>query len=147
MSARALGIALGFAFLAAPAALAGGPFEVSVDQTSPLRLHGTAQSVIVGNAAIVDVTVHDAHTLLVTGKSFGSTNLVVLDHAGQTIYSSMIMVDDTTPDRLTITTAKGTNSYSCVSKCRSTIQVGDAPDYLNATLAAAQAASGAAKGN
>ncbi len=65
----------------APAAMAD-PFKVKVDQTVTLKLNQAANSVVVGNATVADVTVHDARTLLVTGKAFGSTNLTVLDRAG-----------------------------------------------------------------
>nr|HPG89139.1 pilus assembly protein N-terminal domain-containing protein [Hyphomicrobium sp.] len=58
----------------APAA-AADPLKVRVDQTIPLKLSQAANSVVVGNATVADVAVHDARTLLVTGKAFGSTNL------------------------------------------------------------------------
>jgi len=61
----------------APAALAD-PFTVRVDQTVTLKLATPANSVVIGNASLADVAVHDAQTLLVTGKAFGSTNLTVL---------------------------------------------------------------------
>lgn len=78
------------------------PFKVKVDETVTLKLNQAANSVVVGNATVADVTVHDARTLLVTGKAFGSTNLTVLDRAGNTIYTSQLTVGGEDDNGLTI---------------------------------------------
>jgi len=118
----------------APAA-AADPFKVKVDQTVTLKLNQPANSVVVGNATVADVTVHDARTLLVTGKAFGSTNLTVLDRAGNTIYSSQLMVGGEDDGGLTIVRSGATYSYSCVDKCRPTPMVGDAPNHFQDVMA------------
>ena len=64
--------ALAFALALAPAALGAEPFTVKVDQTVTLKVGGAANSVIIGNATVADVSVHDARTLLITGKAFGT---------------------------------------------------------------------------
>ena len=103
--------ALAICLALAPAA-AADPFNVKVDQTVPLKLNQPANSVIVGNATVADVTVHDARTLLVTGKAYGSTNLTVLDRAGNTIYTSQLVVggedDDGQPRRRAADTERRT---------------------------------------
>ena len=64
------------------------PSRFQLDQTVSLALNQhPAASVALGNATVADVTVSDAHTLLITGKAFGTTNLLVLDRNGQTILS------------------------------------------------------------
>ena len=83
--------AIALAMALAPMA-AADPLTVKVDQTVPLKLNAPANSVVVGNATVADVSVHDAKTLLVTGKAFGSTNLTVLDRSGNTIFSTMLVV-------------------------------------------------------
>ncbi|MBP9235775.1 MAG: pilus assembly protein N-terminal domain-containing protein, partial [Hyphomonadaceae bacterium] len=113
----------------APAA-AADPFKVKVDETVTLKLNQPANSVVVGNATVADVTVHDARTLLVTGKAFGSTNLTVLDRSGNTIYSSQLTVGGEDDAGLTIVRSGATYSYSCVDKCRATPMVGDAPSHF-----------------
>ena len=102
--------ALAICLALAPAA-AADPFNVKVDQTVPLKLNQPANSVIVGNATVADVTVHDARTLLVTGKAYGSTNLTVLDRAGNTIYTSQLVVGGEDDDGLTIVRSGATYSY------------------------------------
>src|SRR5262245_52814758 len=76
--------AIGVSLALAPAAFAD-PFKVSVDQTVALKLAAPANSVVIGNATVADVSVHDANTILITGKAFGSTSLLVLDRAGKAI--------------------------------------------------------------
>ena len=71
-------------FLAAGAASAAQPsgapesVVVLVDQAKVVRLPEKAQTVIVGNPAIADVAVQRNGVMVVTGKSFGVTNLIEL---------------------------------------------------------------------
>ena len=122
--------AIAFALALAPAA-AADPLTVKVDQTVPLKLASPANSVVVGNATVADVSVHDARTLLVTGKAFGSTNLTVLDRSGNTIFTTTLVVGGEDDNGLTILRGDGTYSYSCTDKCRSTPMVGDAPQHFS----------------
>ena len=146
MKFRLLALLLAICLALAPAA-AADPFNVKVDQTVPLKLNQPANSVIVGNATVADVTVHDARTLLVTGKAYGSTNLTVLDRAGNTIYTSQLVVGGEDDDGLTIVRSGATYSYLCVDKCRATPKVGDAPghfqDVMTTVTGKQQSASGA----
>jgi len=139
LAALALSLAL------APAA-AADPFTVKVDQTVTLKVAGAANSVVIGNATVADVSVHDARTLLITGKAFGSTNLTVLDRGGNTIYTNQIVVGGETEDGLTIVRGQGTYSYSCVDKCRATPMVGDAPDHFTGVMSTVTGKAATAKG-
>ena len=130
----------------APAAVAD-PFTVKVDQTVTLKLTAPANSVVIGNAMVADVSVADARTLLVTGKAFGATNLTVLDRAGNTIYTNQLVVGGEPEDGITIVRAGGTYSYSCVEKCRATPMVGDAPNHFSEVMGTVTAKEASAKGN
>lgn len=144
MSKKILAV-LAVAAALAPAAVAD-PFKVMVDQTVPLKIAGAANSVIVGNAAVADVAVHDARTLLVTGKAFGATNLTVLDRAGNTIYSNQLVVGGEDDSGLTIVRGQGTFSYSCLDKCRATPMVGDDPSHFSNVMATVSGKAAAARG-
>jgi Flp pilus assembly secretin CpaC len=137
--------ALAFAMSLAPAAMAD-PFTVKVDQTVALKLTGVANSVVIGNATVADVAVHDARTLLITGKAFGSTNLTVLDRAGNTIYTTELLVGGEDDNGLTIVKSDGTYSYSCVGKCRPTPMVGDAQAHFSEVMGTVTAKTQTAKG-
>jgi zona occludens toxin (predicted ATPase) len=128
-----------------PAAVAEA-FRVKADETVTLKLTSAADSVVVGNATVADVAVHDPMTLLVTGKAFGSTNILVLDHAGRTIYQNDVVVTGSTAGQVTIVRGAGTYTYSCVDKCRATPAVGDAPGHFQDLMQTVQGMNAAAKG-
>jgi len=91
---RAFALAL---TLAAPLALATLPATahamiVPINHAERLNLGGAAASVIIGNAAIVSVTVVDSHTVYVMGKGPGTTNVTILDRAGKPIFASEMTV-------------------------------------------------------
>ena len=147
MALKHLAAAMAFAFAAAPAALADSPFLVKVDQTIAVKLASPANSVVVGNATVVDVTVHDANTLLITGKAFGSTNVMVLDRSGKAIWQTELAVAGGSDTALTIVRAGNTNTYSCTDKCRGTASAGDEPAFFNNVMQTVTGKEAQAKGS
>lgn len=57
-----------------------------------LKFEEPVSSVIVGNSEIADITVSDPTTVVLTGKSYGSTNLVVLNDTGVAVIDKRIVV-------------------------------------------------------
>ncbi len=57
-----------------------------------LKFETPVSRVIVGNSDVADVTVSDPTTVILTGKSYGSTNLVILDNEGNAIVDKRIIV-------------------------------------------------------
>ncbi|MAH92076.1 MAG: pilus assembly protein [Hyphomonas sp.] len=102
-----------------------GPLSVELNKTIPVHLRGTAASVVLGSPSIADVAVHDENLLFVTGKSFGTTNLLVFDKAGRQIYSSDIVVVADEANLVTVNRSGSNFTYDCVPNCRPTISVGD----------------------
>src|SRR5215217_458086 len=68
------------------------PIQVNVNMARVLRISAPAATVIVGNPGIADVTIQDPQTLILTGKSFGQTNLIVLDSFGEPIADTLVEV-------------------------------------------------------
>src|SRR6476619_4030808 len=52
---------------------------VNYDQSQLVKLPRPAAEIIIGNPAIADVNVQNSNLLVVTGKTCGITNLIVLD--------------------------------------------------------------------
>ncbi|MEP3467767.1 MAG: pilus assembly protein N-terminal domain-containing protein, partial [Parasphingorhabdus sp.] len=52
---------------------------VTVDRAKVFQIEDGASAVIVGNPFIADVAMFDQNTVVITGKSYGTTNLVILD--------------------------------------------------------------------
>jgi Pilus formation protein N terminal region len=137
--------AIALSALIAPAAMAD-PFKVKVDETVTLKLASPANSIVIGNATVADVAVNDPNTLLITGKAFGTTNLLVLDRAGRTIYSNQLAVGGESDGELTVQRRDGTYTYSCFEKCRATPKVGDAPTHFQDVMTTVTAKAATAKG-
>ena len=69
-----------------------GPISVKANMARILRISAPAATVIIGNPGVADVTIQDPQTLVLTGKSYGTTNLIVLDSDGNPIADTMIEV-------------------------------------------------------
>jgi Flp pilus assembly secretin CpaC len=111
----ALAAATMIAAAAGPALAAG--LEVHVDQSVRVALAGSASSVVVGNPSIADVSVVDDRTLLVLGKGYGVTNLVVLDHGGHVLYDRDVVVSSADDGRVSIWRGPTPTAYACSPRC------------------------------
>ena len=84
----------------------------------------------VGNPIIADVSVQKNGILVLTGKSYGRTNLIALDGAGSLIAESMISVQ--APSDATVIVQRGLDreSYSCTPSCQPSLFLGDSAPYF-----------------
>ncbi|MEM8797782.1 MAG: pilus assembly protein N-terminal domain-containing protein, partial [Pseudomonadota bacterium] len=78
--------------LTAKPAFASEMIEVTVDHAKVMRISRPAATIVIGNPGIADAAVQDETTLIITGKSFGVTNMIVLDHDGEAIAESLLTV-------------------------------------------------------
>jgi Flp pilus assembly secretin CpaC len=102
-----------------------GLLDIIVDEARLIRLEADAAQIIVGNPAIADVTAQDARLLVVTGKSYGTTNLIALGAEGKQILSVRLGVRE--GDARQVTLYKGTvrQSYHCAPDCLRVLAIGD----------------------
>jgi Flp pilus assembly secretin CpaC len=113
--------------------------SVSVDRAKVLRMSRPAEVVIVGNPSIADATVQDNQTLIITGKSFGTTNLIVLDSAGQSIADTIVTVTQPDDGLVTVYRRASRQTLSCTPDCSPTLAIGDtgsAFDAVNSQISA-----------
>lgn len=66
--------------------------RVFLNHAKVLKLDRPVSKVIVGNAKVADATVADSQTIVLTGKAFGTTNLVLLDAEGNALLDQRILV-------------------------------------------------------
>lgn len=99
--------------------------RVSLDQAFPIRLSEAAEGVAVGNPAIAGVSVQNDHFLFVTGRSYGSTNLVVVGANGRVLYSGRIVVTPDETDVVMVTRGVETARLECTPLCRPRPDIGD----------------------
>lgn len=80
-------------FSAPKAAMADdGMMKVFLNHAKVLKLDRPVSKVIVGNSKVADATVADSQTIVLTGKAFGTTNLVLLDGEGNALLDERILV-------------------------------------------------------
>jgi hypothetical protein len=111
-------LSLAFAtLLSASQALAAAITTVDLNQSRRVMLHGTAANVFVADPAVADVTMIDAHSVIVLGKGYGVTQVLVTDHAGHTLMDSVIAVVGSDAGRVTVYRGEAAQDYHCSSRC------------------------------
>lgn len=98
---------------------------VRYDQATLLRLPRPAAELIVGNPSIADVAVQGGNMLIVTGKTFGVTNVIVLDAERNIIQDQRIVVNRDDPRVVNLHRGVMRYSFSCAPYCNQTLTVGD----------------------
>lgn len=132
----ALCMTLGTALSTAPAlAVDGAAINVNVNMARILRINASAATVIVGNPGIADVTIQDPQTLILTGKSYGQTNLIVLDSVGNPIADTMIEVVQMQAGVTTVYQGLARTSLACAPVCQNIIMMGDDPGFSGQAVA------------
>lgn len=125
--------ALGAVALSLASAVMAEPLFVETGKAMPIRLSGIASSIVVGNNNVADVTAHNEQLLFVTGKSYGTTNLMVFDKAGREIYNADVMVTTSSSNLVTINRAGQSYTYDCSPNCKAVLSTGDEAGHF-ATL-------------
>ncbi|HWA20127.1 MAG TPA: pilus assembly protein N-terminal domain-containing protein [Devosia sp.] len=123
---------------AAAFAESGEPISVKVNMARILRISAPAATVIIGNPGVADVTIQDPQTLVLTGKSYGQTNLIVLDSMGNPVADTLISVVQAQADLVTVYMGTARNTVVCAPVCQPTIMLGDDGDYTNGAFQSAQ---------
>lgn len=120
--------------------------RVALDQAFPIRLSEAAEGVAIGNPSIAGVSVQNDRFLFVTGRSYGSTNLVVVGANGRVLYSGRVVVTPDETDVVMVTRGAETARLECTPLCRPRPDIGDsgidtasATETINTRAAAANA--------
>ena len=130
-----LGALLAASISAMPALAAG--IEVTMNQAKIVKLARDADTIIVGNPEIADASVQDASTVILTGKGFGVTNLVILDDQGTPIIDEQITVTRATASSVRIYRRSDVQTLSCTPYCESSYKT-DAERTSEAEMSAGQ---------
>lgn len=120
--------------LAAPAFAEAG-ISVLVNQAKIVKLARNADTIIIGNPEIADASVQDASTLVLTGKGFGVTNLVVLDAEGRPIVDEQVTVSRQSVNSVRIYRRAAVQTLSCTPVCEAAY-VTDAEAMSDTTIGA-----------
>jgi len=108
-------------------------YSVELNKTELVRLNQSASAVVIGNPSVADVSVHSDRTLFVIGRSFGETNILVLDPAGEIIMDADVHVTNTASSN-GVRVYRGANAdrstYHCNPYCIPAPVLGDTPDFI-----------------
>ncbi|HEY4191053.1 MAG TPA: pilus assembly protein N-terminal domain-containing protein [Mesorhizobium sp.] len=108
-----------FAAASAVPATAGQGIEVTMNQAKIVKLARPADTIVVGNPAIADASVQDASTVVLTGKGFGITNLVIMDGQGVPIIDEQVTVVRQNASSVRIYRRAEVQTMSCTPYCES----------------------------
>ena len=126
--------AFGALALSLASAASADQLFVEAGKAIPVQIGGAASSIVIGNKNIADVAVHNENLMFITGKSYGTTNLLVFDKAGRQIYSTDVMVTTNSTNLVTINRAGQTFTYDCAPSCKSVLSIGDDPEHFAALI-------------
>ena len=119
--------------------------SVLLDQAQLLRLPNGVSTIVIGNPLIADASLQPGGLLVVTGKGYGSTNLLGLDRSGRVILDNQLVVNKPRANGVVVV-QKGmdTETYSCNPDCAPRSTLGDTPNFFNAVMGQGAARAGQA---
>jgi Flp pilus assembly secretin CpaC len=123
--------------------VARADIQVEVNFAQLYELPQDVSTIVIGNPAIADVTIQRSGIAVVTGKAYGTTNMIVLNAAGKVISEQQITVKPRDEGTVTVQRALERETLVCPpsSTCERTIKVGDAPANFDAATGQASALS------
>jgi Flp pilus assembly secretin CpaC len=91
--------------------------KVLMNEAKIVRLTRAADTVIVGNPEIADATVQDSKTIVLTGKGFGTTNLIIIDRNGNEVVHEKVFVARNTDKTMRVYNESGVQTFFCSPAC------------------------------
>ncbi|CAG0988693.1 MAG: hypothetical protein F9K19_13105 [Rhizobiaceae bacterium] len=125
------------ALFATTTASGGAGIEVLMNQAKIVKIARPADTIVIGNPMIADASVQDATTIVLTGKGFGVTNLVILDADGSPIVDEQVIVSRHDPRSVRVYRRSDIQTLSCTPYCESSYK-GEAERTSEAEMSAGQ---------
>jgi Flp pilus assembly secretin CpaC len=115
------------------------PIAIVIDRAKVMHISRPADTIIIGNPAIADVSVQAGNLLVVTGKTFGITNIIALDAERNVIQDQRILVRRDELKVVNLQRGTERQSYNCTPQCNPSITVGDEQKYFDSISKASRA--------
>lgn len=113
--------------------------RVDLDYARIVKIPAGAQTLVIGNPMIADVTMlRNSQLMVITGKSFGSTNLIVLDKSGSQVGESIVTVVPPL-DKLVVQRGMHRESYACNPHCAKAVDLTDDMQFMSQVIEAVKA--------
>lgn len=101
--------------LALPAA--AETMRIELDHSTRVRLPAPARDVLLANPDVADVTLLDTRNLVILGKAYGMTHLLVVDTAGRTIFDRDLVVSAPVKGQVSLYRGPEQRNYACAPDC------------------------------
>jgi Flp pilus assembly secretin CpaC len=121
--------------VAAPAA--AETMRIELDHSTRIRLPSAARDVLLANPDVADVTMLDTRNLVILGKAYGMTHLLVVDTAGRTIFDRNLVVSAPVRGQVSLYRGPVQRNYACAPDCEVAVR----KDVDGASQAASQPAA------
>lgn len=131
MAVLALGL---FLVLTPAAAQDGDALKVVLDQATIMKMPEKVTTIVVGNPLIADVAVQSGGLVVVTGKGYGTTNVIALDRAGAVLMERAIVVSGGGAQNVQLYRGVERETYSCTPNCERRVTLGDSLTYFTTTI-------------
>ena len=143
-----ISLALAVSAIALPAWAGGDPFlpmaertahgesgvvRLTIDFAKLVALDRPASTIVLGNNSIAAATLSDDRTLVLTGRTAGSTNLIVLDAEGEEVTNIILEVVAAGGHFITVHQGVQRQTFACPRRCEPVLSVGDDAEFFSAT--------------
>jgi len=120
--------------LAAAAQPPGEAIPVELDQARLIKLPERTATVVIGDPLIADLSIQPGGLAVITGKSYGATNVIVVDKDGAVLAEHTVLVRGPTDPIVVVYRGATRETYSCAPECFPRITLGDYDEYFGKTL-------------
>jgi hypothetical protein len=108
---------------------------VHMDQARLVQLPDRAANVIIGKPLIADVSIQPGGLTVITGKSYGATNMIATDKHGAVLLEKAIEVTGPRDRTLVLYNGSERQTFSCTPECSHRLTLGDSAESFAGTLA------------
>ena len=111
-------------------AAAAEPIQVALDQARIIKIPERASTVVIGNPLIADLSLQPNGIAVITGKSYGATNVIAMDKAGAVLMEKFVEVAGPQDPIVVVYRGITRETYSCTPDCSARITPGDDADFF-----------------
>jgi Flp pilus assembly secretin CpaC len=124
-----------FLTAAASAVRADEQIVVHLDEARVIKLPDRTATVVIGNPLIADISVQPGGLAVITGKSYGATNFLIMDKSGAVLTEHNVEVQGPTDKIVVVYRGINRATYSCTPECAARVTLGDQTEFFTDTLA------------
>lgn len=119
--------------------------SVVVDQAKLIKLPEKVATIVLGNPLVADISLQPGGVVVITGKSYGTTNMLALDRAGNVLTDRLLTVVGPVNNVVVVYRGVDRATYSCNPECEPRITLGDGRIFFETAVNQSMIRTGAAQ--